>query len=76
MPRQPCSGGIRSLEQQLDLLHSLSHSEHINEEEHDWLDHGLPGAEGCIVLERLKSIMLLSTISVIVVTAQDPDVAE
>lgn len=40
------------------------------------LDHGLPGAEGCIVLERLKSIMLLSTISVIVVTAQDPDVAE
>jgi DNA-binding response OmpR family regulator len=40
------------------------------------LDLGLPGGDGFVVLERLKSNRLLSAIPVIVVTAQDPGVAE
>jgi putative two-component system response regulator len=40
------------------------------------LDLGLPGVDGFVVLERLKSNQLLSAIPVIVVTAQDPAVAE
>ncbi len=40
------------------------------------LDLGLPGGDGFVVLERLKGNRLLSAIPVIVVTAQDPGVAE
>jgi CheY-like chemotaxis protein len=40
------------------------------------LDLGLPGGNGSVVLERLKQNQLLSAIPVIVVTAQDPAVAE
>ena len=40
------------------------------------LDLGLPGGNGFVVLERLKQNRLLSAIPVIVVTAQDPAVAE
>jgi DNA-binding response OmpR family regulator len=40
------------------------------------LDLGLPGGDGFIVLERLKSNRLFSAIPVIVVTVQDPAVAE
>lgn len=40
------------------------------------LDLGLPGGSGFVVLERLKQNRLLSAIPVIVVTAQDPAVAE
>jgi putative two-component system response regulator len=39
-------------------------------------DLGLPGRDGFVVLERLKSNRLLSAIPVIVVTARDPGVAE
>lgn len=40
------------------------------------LDLGLPGGDGFVVLERLKSNRLLSAIPVIVVTVQDPALAE
>ena len=40
------------------------------------LDLGLPGGDGFVVLERLKSNRLVSAIPVIVVTAQDHAVAE
>jgi DNA-binding response OmpR family regulator len=40
------------------------------------LDLGLPGGDGFVVLERLKSNRLLSSIPVIVVTVQDPALAE
>jgi DNA-binding response OmpR family regulator len=40
------------------------------------LDLGLPGGDGFVVLERLKSNRLVSAIPVIVVTAQDPAVPE
>ncbi len=40
------------------------------------LDLGLPGGNGFVILERLKQNRLLSAIPVIVVTAQDPAVAE
>ena len=40
------------------------------------LDLGLPGGDGFVVLERLKSNQLFSAIPVIVVTVQDPAVAE
>jgi CheY-like chemotaxis protein len=40
------------------------------------LDLGLPGGNGLVVLERLKQNRLLSAIPVIVVTAQDPALAE
>ena len=40
------------------------------------LDLGLPGGGGHVILERLKQNQLLSAIPVIVVTAQDPAVAE
>ena len=40
------------------------------------LDLGLPGGDGVVVLERLKSNRLLSAIPAIVVTARDPGVAE
>jgi DNA-binding response OmpR family regulator len=39
------------------------------------LDLGLPGGDGFVVLERLKSNRLLSAIPVIVITGQDPLVA-
>ena len=40
------------------------------------LDLDLPGQGGFVVLERLKGNRLLSAIPVIVVTGQDPEVAE
>ena len=40
------------------------------------LDLGLPGGNGLVVLQRLKSNTALSAIPVIIVTAEDPSVAE
>ncbi len=40
------------------------------------LDLGLPGGNGLMVLERLKSNTSLGCIPVIIVTAEDPKVAE
>jgi DNA-binding response OmpR family regulator len=40
------------------------------------LDLGLPGGNGLIVLQRLKANTALSAIPVIIVTAEDPSVAE
>ena len=40
------------------------------------LDLGLPGGNGLMVLQRLKANTALSAIPVIIVTAEDPQVAE
>jgi CheY-like chemotaxis protein len=40
------------------------------------LDLGLPGGNGLMVLQRLKANTSLSAIPVIIVTAEDPQVAE
>lgn len=40
------------------------------------LDLGLPGGDGFVVLERLKGNRFLSAIPVIIVTVQDPQIAE
>ncbi|BCA52919.1 hypothetical protein W02_00590 [Nitrospira sp. KM1] len=40
------------------------------------LDLGLPGGDGFVVLERLKGNRFLSAIPVIIVTVQDPRIAE
>ena len=40
------------------------------------LDLGLPGGNGLVVLQRFKSNTFLSGIPVIIVTAEDPQVAE
>lgn len=40
------------------------------------LDLGLPGGNGLVVLQRLKTNTALSAIPVIIVTAEDPLVAE
>ena len=40
------------------------------------LDLGLPGGDGFVALERLKSNRLLSAIPVIVVTVRGPEMAE
>jgi DNA-binding response OmpR family regulator len=40
------------------------------------LDLGLPGGNGLIVLQRLKANTALSDIPVVIVTAEDPLVAE
>jgi len=40
------------------------------------LDLGLPGGNGLVVLQRLKANTALSAIPVIIVTAEDPSVAE
>ena len=53
------------------LSEALKHQPHVI-----LLDLGLPGGDGFVVLERLKSNRLLSAIPVIVVTVRDPEVAE
>ncbi len=40
------------------------------------LDLGLPGGNGLVVLQRLKANTALNAIPVIIVTAEDPSVAE
>lgn len=40
------------------------------------LDLGLPGGNGLVVLQRFKANTALSAIPVIIVTAEDPSVAE
>lgn len=40
------------------------------------LDLGLPGGNGLMVLDRLKSSTSLRCIPIIIVTAEDPQVAE
>ena len=40
------------------------------------LDLGLPGGNGLVVLQRLKANTSLSAIPVIIVTAEDPQMAE
>jgi DNA-binding response OmpR family regulator len=40
------------------------------------LDLGLPGGNGLVVLQRLKANTALSAIPVIIVTAEDPSMAE
>jgi DNA-binding response OmpR family regulator len=40
------------------------------------LDLGLPGGNGLVVLQRFKSNTALSAIPVIIVTSEDPSVAE
>lgn len=40
------------------------------------LDLGMPGGNGLVVLQRLKSNLALATVPVIIVSAEDPKVAQ